>query len=280
MGDLYQLILYQPIFNGLMAIHKFVPGHDLGVAIILLTLLMKLILFYPSLSSLKSQRALQDLQPKITKLREKYKDDRQKQGQELMKLYRENKVSPLSSCLPMILQLVLLIPLYQAFINGLKTDPETHLLVADQLNNLYGSLRSIYETAPINLVSFGFLNLGAKGGIVLGLIAGGLQFWQTWMLSRKKGPKGPAAKDENVAASVNRQMLYLFPLLTIYLVSSFPAGIGVYWIVSTLFQLLQQWYFLKRHLKPPVDGQQSATSLPAGKAGNQLSAPSGQSPVR
>lgn len=256
MGNLYHILLYQPLFNGLMALHRFIPGHDLGLAIILLTFVIKLILFWPSLSSLKSQRQLQEIQPKLKALQEKYKSDRQELGRQTMKLYREHKVSPLSSCLPLILQLVILIPLYRAFISGLKTDPTTHLLVADQVKYLYDGLRMYYETTAINLTSFGFLNLGAKGGIIIGIVAGALQFFQARMLTTKAQPKVPGAKDESTVANVNRQMMYIFPLLTIYLTATFPAGLGVYWIASTLFQIAQQWYFLKRHAKsaPPSAG--------------------------
>ena len=100
MSDFFNEAFIRPIFNLLIFIYNTVPGQDLGVAIILLTIVIKLILFPLSQKSIRSQKALQQLQPRIDALKKKYGSQREKMAQEMMALYKEQKVNPLSSCLP------------------------------------------------------------------------------------------------------------------------------------------------------------------------------------
>jgi YidC/Oxa1 family membrane protein insertase len=114
---LYNLLFYQPIFNLLISFYNLIPGHDIGIAIIALTFLIRLILFPVTLSSLKSQKALQNLQPKIQEIKEKYKNEPEKKRQALIELYSKEKVKPLSSCLPLFIQLPIFVALYQVLID-------------------------------------------------------------------------------------------------------------------------------------------------------------------
>ncbi len=109
---LWATIFYQPIYNALMYLVSVLPSHDLGWAIIILTLLMRTILLIPSHRGLKSQRKMQELQPKLNHLKEKYKDNQQMLTQQTMLLWKEHKVNPLSSCLPLVIQIPILIALY------------------------------------------------------------------------------------------------------------------------------------------------------------------------
>jgi len=246
MSQLFTTVLYDPIFNALFYLYHVIPGHDLGIAIILITIAIKLILFWPSLSSLKAQKSLQDTQPKIEEIKKKYKDNKEELGRQLMKFYKENKVNPLSSCLPLLIQLPILIALYQVFFRGLQVDAATHILNADQLSHLYGYLRAIYETTPISTIFLGFVDLAKTHNIYLAVLAGLAQFFSGKMLATKKAPiKTAGAKDENITATMNKQMLYLMPIFTVVLGYQFPAGVTLYWLVTTAFTLLQQLYFLK-----------------------------------
>lgn len=244
-GELFTLILYQPMFNALIGLYHLIP--DLGVAIILLTLVIKLLLFRPSLSALKAQQSNLQLQPKLKALQAKYKTNREELGRQMMAFYKQHRVSPLSSLWPVLLQLPILIALYQVFIAGLQTDPQTHLLAAKQLGHLYGGLRSVYSSAPVDTTFFG-LGLAAKGNILLAVLAGALQFWQSKMLiAPKPAVSGPGARDEALAATTTRQMTYFLPILTVVFGYQFPAGLALYWVVSTAFSIAQQYYFLRRH---------------------------------
>lgn len=243
---LYNTLLYEPIFNALIFLYHVLPGHDMGIAIIVLTLAIKFLLFAPSLSALKAQKNLQDIQPQIDAIRAKYKDNKEELGKKLMEFYKHNKVNPFASCLPLLIQLPILIALYQAFFQGLQIDATTHLLSSDQVQHLYGWLSQVYTTTSIDTSFLGFVNLSATHNVVLAVLAGAAAFFQSkTMQAKRTAIKSPGAQDENTAAMINKQMMYFLPLLTVVFGYQFPAGVTLYWLVSTLFSLAQQLYFFK-----------------------------------
>jgi len=243
MAEIFKIIFYQPILNLLVLLYNIIPGHDLGVAIILLTIIIKIILLPLSKKSLNSQKALQELQPKIEDIKRKYADKKEEQAKAMMQLYKENKVNPFSSCLPLLIQLPFLIAVFQVFRDGLAN----------------GSLNLVYPfiTKPeaINTISLGFLNLSQKS-IALAILAGAAQFWQSKMMMTKRPvEKTPAAKDEDMMTIMNKQMLYMMPVLTVFIAISFPAGLSLYWLVTTVLTALQQIYiFKKRDTKNIIEG--------------------------
>jgi len=111
MIHLFTIIFYQPILNLLVWLYNIVPGHDIGIAIILLTIIVKIILLPLSKKMIESQKALQDLQPKIEEIKKQF-PAKEEQGKAMIKLYQENKINPLSSCLPLLIQLPFLIAVY------------------------------------------------------------------------------------------------------------------------------------------------------------------------
>jgi YidC/Oxa1 family membrane protein insertase len=236
MAELFNTILYQPIFNLLVFLYNIVPGNDIGIAIILMTIIIKVILYPLTAKSLKSQRDLQKIQPQITELQKKYKDQKEKLSQELMALYKREKVNPFSSCFPMLIQLPFLIAVFMVFRNGL-TNPEA-------LDALYSF---IHNPGKLDPTGFGFLNL-ANPNIVLAVLAGAAQFWQTKMLVQKKPPKGiPGSKDESMTAAMNKQMTYFMPLLTVFIGTRLPGGLMLYWLTTTFLTVGQQyWLFRKK----------------------------------
>lgn len=238
MISLFNTILFQPLFNGLVFLYNVIPGHDLGIAIIVLTILVKLALFPLSYQSIKSQRALQALQPKLDALKKQYGKDREALAKETMKLYKEEKVNPLSSCLPLLLQLPFLIAVYQVFITGLHDE---------SLQWLYPFVQNPGSLQP---VAFGFLNL-SKANILLAIVTGAAQYWQTKMLVTARPPKAmPGAKDEDMAAIMNRQMQIMMPAMTILIGISLPSGLVLYWLATTLLTVGQQYLMFKP--KPPA----------------------------
>ncbi len=241
--------VFEPLFNALLYIQKTLPGHDLGLAIIILTLIIKLALYIPSLSSIRASRQLQTLQPKLKQIQAQYKDNKEKLAQEQMKLYKDSKVNPLSSCLPLLIQIPFFIGLYQVFISGLKID-SNGILGAEELKHVYPFLRGYYESTPINTMFLGFIDLVGKNGIssiVFALLAGGTQFWQTKMLASPKEPNIKEARDESITSATNKQMTYLLPLFTAYLAYTFPVGLALYWTTQSVLTIAQQYIFLRRH---------------------------------
>jgi YidC/Oxa1 family membrane protein insertase len=212
----------------------------LGVAIILLTVIVRLILYPISKKQIESQKKLQDLQPEIKKLQDKYKDDKEKKGRALMEFYKEKKVNPASGCLPLVVQIVFFIALYQAFIAGIN------------FNSTCGDLYSFVACpSGINMNFFGILDL-AKPNVVLAVIAAAGQFVQTKMMMAKN----PApAKKGDFSSIMNQQMLYLGPLLTLFIGMKFPAGLALYWVVNTLFAIVQQYLTMKEPERAPGDNK-------------------------
>jgi len=221
------------MFNGFVALYNLIP--DVGVVILVITVLIKVILYPLTKSSIKSQKALTDLQPKLNELKEKYKDNKQAIAQETMKLYKENHVNPFASCLPLLIQLPILIALYYVLQIALK---------GDQFQLIYPFM---HNPGSINKVSLGLFNL-ENSSWVLAVLAGGAQFWQSKMMMRKRPDKPvPAgAKDEDTMAMMNKQMLYFMPFMTVFIGLSLPAGLTLYWFLSTLFTALQQLVMFKK----------------------------------
>lgn len=234
MMGFFNTILYQPLFNLLVWLYNTIPGHDIGLAIFLLTVLIKLVLYPFSLQALKAQKALSELQPKIEELKVKYKDNKEEMSRAMMNLYKENKVNPLSSCLPVLIQLPFLIAVYQVFIKGLSSQG---------LENLYSF---VANPGHINAVSLGFLDL-SKPNLILAVLAGAAQFWQAKMMPRPSvPPKEPGAKDEGMASMMNKQMLYFMPAITILIGASLPGGLTFYWFLTTLLTVGQQYLYFKK----------------------------------
>lgn len=232
MGHFFEVILTQPMFNGFVALYNLVP--DVGFVIFAITILIKLILYPLTKSSIKSQKALTDLQPKLNELKEKYKDDKQKIAQETMLMYKENQVNPFASCLPLLIQLPILIALYYVLQIALK---------GDQFGLLYSFVKN---PGTIKTISLGIFDL-KNASPILAILAGAAQFWQSWTMTRKRPdkPVTPGAKDEDTMAMMNKQMLYFMPLMTVVIGFSLPAGLTLYWFLSTLFTGVQQWFVVR-----------------------------------
>lgn len=242
MRELFSTVLYDPIFNAFVGLYNIIP--DVGFVILIITIVIKLVLYPLTSASIKAQKSLTELQPKLEALKAKHKDNQQVLAQETMKLYRENKVNPFGSCLPILIQLPVFLALYYVLRAGL-TNPES-------FEALYSFVQN---PGTINPVSLGIFDLSEKS-IVLALAAGAAQYWQAKMFSRKRPPKnaGEGKKDENMMAMMNKQMLYFMPILTVFIGLSFPAGLTLYWFLSTLITALQQVVLFRKDKKNPPAG--------------------------
>src|SRR3989344_4337827 len=232
MMQLYNTILYQPLFNATVFLYNVIPGSDFGLAIVTLTILIRIVMFPLTLKTAKSQRAMARVNPRIKDIKEKFKNDSQAQSAAIMTLYKEEKVNPLAGCLPLIIQLPILIALYQAFGAGFKPD---------NLNLLYGF---IGNPGQISTTSLGFLNIGSKNAI-LAVVTGLFQFFQ---LRQNNLTMAAASPDGNKdMQAMNKQMLYFFPVMIVIIGWNLPAGLLLYWLTSTLFSMGEQTYIRKRY---------------------------------
>ena len=231
---MFDTFFYQPILNLVIFLYNMVPGHDLGIAIILLTIIIKVLLLPLSRQSIKSQKSLQDLQPKVDELKKKYANNKEELGRAMMNLYKEHKVNPFSSCLPLLIQLPFLFAVFKVFRTGFEN----------------GTLDLVYsfidKPEVVNTISIIGVDLG-ENNYIIAFLAGAAQFWQAKMMMAKKAPvKSPGAKDENMMAMMNKQMVYMMPLLTIWIASTFPSGLALYWLTTTVLTGVQQLFIFKK----------------------------------
>jgi len=231
--NVFNIILYQPLFNALVFFYQYLPGHDFGVAVIVLTILIRIILYPLMVQSVKSQKVLSELQPKIQEIQSKYKDDKERQAKAMMELYQKEKINPLGGCLPLLLQLPILIALYQVFWKGLR--PEA-------MENLYSF---ISNPGSIDPTFFGLINLG-QASLVLALLAGITQFFQTKMITPKTAKIKKGDQMSQFSGMMQKQMLYFFPIFTVFILWKLPAAIALYWIITALFSIGQQYLIFKK----------------------------------
>lgn len=225
-ADIFNTLFYQPLFNALILLYKYLPGHDFGVAVIVLTVLIKLILYPLGTKGIKSQKALQELQPKIKDVQEKFKDDKTRQAKEVMDLYKKEKINPFSGFLLLLIQLPILFALFRVFWKGLEA------------------------MKGVDMTFLGTLNL-RESSAVLVILAGLAQFWQAKMTtppSTRSAHSGQAATQgkPDFSSMMQKQMLYFMPLFTVFILWRMPSAIALYWLATTLFTVLQQYFTLKK----------------------------------
>ena len=178
---LFNEIFYRPLLNGLIFLYNTVPGHDLGIAIIILTILIRLVLWPLTNKSIKNQKVLTKIQPQIEEIKKKFKNNKEAQAKALMGLYSENKINPLAGFLPLIIQIPIIFALWRVFLNSLNLD----------LNSLYS-----FIPAPTHVQSIflGLVDLSHKS-VVLAVLAGVLQYFQTKMIMPSYAKASEGKKD-------------------------------------------------------------------------------------
>jgi len=232
MTYLYQQILYRPILNLLIFFYNTIGFHDLGIAIILVTLFIRIVLYPFFHTGAKQQMLMQRIQPKIKDIQTKHKDDRDQQAKALMELYKEHGVNPFSGILLLIIQIPILLTFYWAIRSGVGTA---------QITGLYSF---ITQPQHINTIFLGFVDL-AKPNLILIFAAALAQFLQA-RLAIYRNPSNTAAPTQ--AEKIARQMVFVGPVITILVFYNFPAALSLYWFMSALFSAIQQ-YFVNKHLQ-------------------------------
>lgn len=235
---IYHEILYRPLFNGLIFVYSLLPVADLGLSIIALTILVRLLLFPASLKTLKSQAAMRALNPKIKEIQEKYKNQKEEQAKALMTLYAEEKVNPFSGCLPILIQLPMLIALYNVFWRGLSP-----LDVA--------ALYPIIASPEVFSSSFfGLIDL-TKPSYVLAVLAGVSQFFQARLMPQPEPlvPKTSKAHEPDLSKILSMQARFVFPILIAVWSFSLPSALPLYWTTMAALAILEQNWFNSRFRK-------------------------------
>ncbi|KKS27345.1 MAG: Membrane protein insertase, YidC/Oxa1 family [Candidatus Yanofskybacteria bacterium GW2011_GWC2_41_9] len=226
---LFNEVFYKPLFNGLIFLYNTIPNHDMGISIIVLTIIIRLILWPLTNKGIKSQKALAALQPKIEEIKKKFKDNKEVQAKALMAVYSENKINPLGGILPLLIQIPIIFALWRIFLNGINYD---------------FSLLYSFVQAPVSIqvVFLGLFDL-TKRNMLLAVIAGVLQYFQTKMImpSYSKASEGKPSGSADFGQIMSKQMLYFGPIISMVIFWTLPAALPLYWIIVTLMTILQQY---------------------------------------
>ncbi len=241
--NFFYIILYQPLFNSLVLLYNYVPGHDFGIAIILLTIIIRFILYPLSVKAVNSQRNLQKLQPLMKEIQNKYKDDKEKQAKETLALYKKEKINPFSGLLLSLIQIPILIALYRVFWSGLNPK---------ELSVLYSFISNPGNINPWFLY---IIDL-SKPNLILAIFAGAVQYFQTKMLLPKNVPSaGGQGKGADMSQIMQKQMTYFMPVFTVIILIGLPSALGLYWTTSGLFSIIQQYLIFRGKKVGGVEGR-------------------------
>lgn len=230
MGNIFNQIFYEPIFKFLVFLCNNLPGHDLGVAVIIITLLVRVILFPLAAKSIKSQMRMAKHKGAIKEIQNKFKT-KEEQSRELMKFYKENKINPFSGCLPLIIQLPIIFALYRALMSALKLG------------------------SSISPTFLGIINLSEKS-VVLAILAGVSQFFASRLTAKRTvtiPQPGVSDKAAETQKKMTSQMTYFMPIITVVIGIGLPSGLTFYWTISTLLGLVQDYYLYKKYGKDQKD---------------------------
>ena len=219
--------MLQPIENVMSAILHFyfnLSGYigvaNWGIAIILLTVTIKVLLYPLTVKQVKGMRGMQKVQPRMAEIQKKYKTDKARLQQEMAKLYKEEGVNPLASCLPILVQMPILMALYW----------------------------SIFGLPELKGASFFWItDLAAHSNVptlILAVLSAASTYWSTKQTSARTVASGTPQSDS--AAQTQKMMQYIMPLFIGYMTYSFPAGLGIYWVTSNVVQIVQQWWLYRK----------------------------------
>lgn len=236
---MFHTLFYAPIYNLLVFFLAHVPGQEIGVAIILVTIVVKLILYPIKKSGDVTQYNLKKIEKELGFLKEKHKADPKKSGEEMMLLYKREKINPFASIFALILQIPVFFALYKVF---------SHKLIADPAS-LY-SFISFPE--HVSTVAFGFLDVTAHY-LYVGIAAGiSSYFLARRQTSALKGLSSDSSKtptfQEQLGKTMQTQLLYVIPFIVGFSATYFPAALGLYWITNNIISILQD-VLIKRHIK-------------------------------
>ena len=229
LSNIWDTVLYGPLLNALAFLVSIVPGGDVGIAVIILTLFVKTVLFPLSQRSIESQIKMNLLAPDLKKIKDSGKN-KEEQARLTFDLYKHHKTNPFSGCLLVLIQIPIIFALYYVFLKGI---------------NLEGGLLYPFIHAPehINMIFLGVLDIGQKS-LVLAILAGVSQYFQARLMPKPATPEKSTGSSfqENFTKSMHTQMKYVFPFIVAFIAYRVSGAVALYWITSNIFAVGQQIY--------------------------------------
>lgn len=227
----FNVVFYDPIYNALVALVALVPGSDVGVAVILVTIIIRLILLPSSLSAARTQRAMKELEPKLKQLKEAHKGNKEKEALETLALYREAKVNPFSSILMVFIQIPVLLALYWVF----------YYESWDVLN-----VERLYSFTPtpesVSLMFLGLMLVTGKS-LFLAFLSGITQYYQAHLaLAGTMKPSDEKSMQNDFQRVMGLQLKYVFPFIIAVISYTTSTAIALYFVTTNLMGVLQEFY--------------------------------------
>ena len=238
--NFFKVTIYEPLYNGLIALINTLPFFDAGVIVIIFTLIVKIILFPLSKKAVKTQLKMKEIQPKLAELKETYKDDQQQYAMKMLEMYRDNEINPFSTIFLTFLQIPIIICLYYVFLKSGLPSIQTDLLYS-------------FVSAPstVNMEFLGLIDISERSHI-LALLAAITSFYQmkfAMPIPQTNSKPGESFKDD-LARSMSIQMRYVFPVIVYFIAYTISGVIAIYWFTSNIFTIGQEIY-TRKHLKKP-----------------------------
>ncbi|MFW5853518.1 MAG: YidC/Oxa1 family membrane protein insertase [Patescibacteria group bacterium] len=245
--SIFNLILFEPLYNALVFLTGILPGANVGLAIILLTVIVRIILFPLYQKTINNQKQMALVQPEIKKIKEKYKAEKQKQAEAILELYKEHNMNPFSGILVTLIQIPIILSMFFVFSRGFDLN----------LDILYSF---ISQPEVVNTQLLGFLDITQRSFIIAFLVAAS-QYLQMNITLPKPSPKTKKSDNkpnfqEDMVRGMQTQMRYVLPGVIGIIATTFPAAVGIYWITSNVFSL-GQFLMVKRKKEDQVESEQN-----------------------
>lgn len=243
-STLWHAVFFNPVYNGLIFFVDVIPGGDVGIAIVLTTVVVKVILLPLSLKAARTQFVMREIEPKVKEIREKFKNKRQEQAQAMMALYKEAGVNPFSSIILLFIQIPIIIALYLSVYRG------GGVPLPDINTGLLYSFVPSPET--VDMIFLGTIDIAGKS-LPLAALAGATQYIHTHLSLPKPQPRDKNAEPnfkEDFARSMQLQMRYVMPLLIFVVAYTVSATLALYFLVSNIVMIGQEFLVRYKGLKP------------------------------
>lgn len=234
MISFFKITLFIPLYNFLIFLTSVLPGADLGLAIIILTILVKIVIFPLYAKSVETQIKMKSIEPRLKEIKAKYKDNLPEQSRLTMELYKQDKINPFSGFLVLFIQIPIIISLFYVF-------KESFVIQKDLLY----SFVSIPE--KLNTSFLGLINLTTNYNYLLAILTGATQYLQTQLSLPKRDDKSSDKSfGSDLAKSMDLQMRYVMPILTGFIAFTLPAAISLYWVTSNIFSSIYEVMVIKK----------------------------------
>lgn len=232
MSSFYHAVFFDPLYNGLVVLFKVLPWADAGIVVILLTVLVRIVIFPLSKKAILTQVKMAEISPELAKIKEKYKDKTEEQARQTLALYKEKGVNPFSGIFVIIIQIPIIFALYQIFLHLPEVNPAF----------LYS-----FVTAPdyINTTFLGILDITAKSFAIAALAAVST-FFQFKISMKGQTPPTGNSFGNNLARSMQTQMKYFFPIIVFFVSYNISGVIALYWLTTNLFSIGQELFVRKK----------------------------------